>query len=224
MDTYNISSNFYDAFTMATGYARVPRRLVRFFREYAPINALPADSHVMDFGAGTGRLTRKLPTLGKRMRLTAMEPSSFMSDKLRVSLERSGHTFIEGGFDANTGTFTHRLEPRQFNLVASAGVFDHIRITPDVMQEFARLIKPRGYLLFTHGRNDGREKITNVLGYPHDVYVEHAPAYVDACLRGAGLVPRGSECITGFIVTPLNTLGAKWHISRMRMVLAQKPG
>lgn len=98
----------------------------------------------IDFGCGVGRLTFPL---SKRFRTCyGIDISRSMVDFASTQKKRGPNcTFIE-----NTTTRLERFENASIDLIYSAIVFQHIapRYTRKYLQEFSRLLKPDGLLVF----------------------------------------------------------------------------
>ncbi|QQG36073.1 MAG: class I SAM-dependent methyltransferase [Micavibrio aeruginosavorus] len=204
---YDGTAPDYDQITRLSGYDRVPPRLVAAFQQAAGLT--PA-MRVLDFGCGTGKLTQAICDTGAAVDITGLEPCLAMAEQFTKRFQgRRNITFKRGGY-----TDRLPLPDADFNAVLSSGVFDHIRITPDVMKEFMRVIKPRGYLAFTYERHSRLFPFAHMRWGGGAIY-SHQDSHVQDCLEQAGAKILKHERLFGYFY---------FHLARMGLFVAQKPG
>ncbi|WP_299095600.1 class I SAM-dependent methyltransferase [uncultured Metabacillus sp.] len=113
------------------------------FKDYEHILERVAElsyGHVLEFGAGTGNLTKKLFALG--CKVTAIEPSHAMrmiaNDKLN------------GKVKIVDGDFLHFPKPEYVDSIVSTYAFHHLtnEEKAKAIDAFQRLLKPGGKLVF----------------------------------------------------------------------------
>jgi ubiquinone/menaquinone biosynthesis C-methylase UbiE len=124
---------------------------------------------ILDFGAGAGNLSSHLLQLGARV---------IAADISTQSLEFLKKRFADiGRFDTLelNGTNLSNVNDESFDMVATYSVLHHVPNYLEIIQEFARIIKPGGIIYIDHERNPGYWlEHTN----EYDVYVnEYAAAY-----------------------------------------------
>jgi SAM-dependent methyltransferase len=111
---------------------------------------LPQTPHVADLGAGTGRASVAMASLG--WRVTAVEPGGPMLDVLRARATEEGLPIVAVQATAEaTG-----LETAAFDLATAAQAF-HWFDKPAALTEMARIVRPGGGLaLFWNVRDEER--------------------------------------------------------------------
>lgn len=187
---YNLDAPVYNALTALTGYARAPRRLVKLFE--TAIGPVQAGTQLLDFGCGTGRLSRAFYNACRDVKITGLEPSTGMASRYRNRFkDRTDNVLVSGAYTGDGLPFA----AGQFDLVAAAGVFDHIAITPEVMSDFARVIRPGGHLAFTFERSHFSR--TKDMSWDGNFY-SHSPAYVSQCIERAGMSVKAQDTMTGY--------------------------
>ena len=205
-DLYDITAPVYNKLTAITGYARAPRRLVRAFQKVA--GRLEGDINVLDFGCGTGRVTDAFLQKMPEAKVTGMEPCEAMMRIYRKAFGDKCKT-IADGYDRYDGL---PCKNNQYDVVISSGVFDHLEITPRLMREFMRVVKPGGYMAFTFERKVwGKD---NYEDYHNGRYYRHRQEYVRECLEDAGAMVKHQERMVGYIYP---------HVARFGICIAQKP-
>ena len=101
-------------------------------------------SRVLDVGCGTGRYALKLARKGARV--TALDQSPEMLAVARQTAEQEGLSIDFRLASLDDGL---PLEANQFNLLICALMLCHVADLAHAMREFARVLRPGGYLLIT---------------------------------------------------------------------------
>lgn len=204
---YQGMADEYDRITRVSGYNRVPPRLVSVFQQAA---GFTPDMKVLDFGCGTGKLSQAIFDAGAQVDITGMEPCREMADRFSQRFENNPHVTLQDGGYRNR----LMLEDESFDAVLSSGVFDHIKITPDVMKEFMRVLKPKGFLAFTYERHS-RLFPSPQISWLNENFYSHKDSYVKQCLEDAGAKVVEHQRLFGYFY---------YHLARMGLFVAQKPG
>lgn len=196
----------YDQITRVSGYDRVPVRLVSVFQQ--AVSFMPA-MKVLDFGCGTGKLAQAICDTGADVEITGLEPCRAMAVQFDRRFRHHPHVTLQRG-----GYTDHLpLPDQEFDAVLSAGVFDHIKITPRVMKEFMRVIKPGGFLAFTYERHSRLLPKDHIYWGAGATY-SHQDSYVKACLEQTGAQVLQHQRMFGYFY---------YHLARMGLFVAQKP-
>ncbi len=204
---YSDTAENYDKIARISGYDRVPPRLVCVFQEAA---GFQPGMKVLDFGCGTGKLTQAIFDAGVPVKVTGMEPCRGMADQFMVRFKDNAHVALNrGGYDRYLP-----MPDESFDAVLAAGVFDHIRITPHVMREFMRVVKPQGFFAFTYERRSELFLSKQRYSAMAQTY-SHKDSYVKTCLEEAGAEIVKHQRMFGYFY---------FHLSRMGLFVAQKPG
>lgn len=197
----------YDRITRVSGYNRVPPRLVSVFQQAAGFT--PA-MKVLDFGCGTGKLSQAIFDADAQVEITGMEPCRDMATLFSKRFENNPHVTLQDGGYRNRLL----LEDESFDAVLSSGVFDHIKITPRVMKEFMRVLKPKGFLAFTYERHS-RLFPSDQMSWLNENFYSHKDSYVKQCLEDAGAKVVEHQRMFGYFYG---------RLARMGLFVAQKPG
>lgn len=216
MSQYQEFASGYDLTAAIVGYGHVPRKISALFGTVAP--PLQAGAEVLDFGAGTGRLTRAILSRQPQARITALEPASNMLQIARRKLKDHANVhFMGGGYSAHEGL---PFEDARFDAIASSGVFEHIRIKPPVMREFLRVMKPGAHFAFTYSSYEGRGGIKTEDRRINDCDLQayrHTARHVESVLDATGAELRHHR-----------TIRAYWDFPHLRFIrygvaLVRKP-
>ena len=204
---YSETAPNYDKITRASGYDRVPPRLVSLFQQAA---AFTLGMKVLDFGCGTGKLTQAMLDAGPTLEVTGMEPCHAMAKQFVERFHDNPHVgLINDGYRNQLC-----LKNESFDAVLSSGVFDHIKITPQVMEDFMRVIKPGGYLAFSYERHSRLFPFKR-MPWCGGLTYSHSDSHVRHCLEAAGAqVLKHQRCFGYFYV----------HLARIGLFVVQKPG
>lgn len=195
---YRNTAPDYEAITKWSGYDRVPPRLMLAFKR---ATALTPGMRILDFGCGTGKVTQAVVDTNIPVEVTGLEPCFGMAKQYRerftgnprVKLQRGGYT-------------DHLPLPDEtFDVVLSSGVFDHIMITPNVLNEFMRVVKPEGFLAFTYRRHTALFS-TDILKWGKTSY-SHQDSYVRDCLIEANASVKRHDTMFGYLSVPLVRMG-----------------
>lgn len=103
---------------------------------------LPAGARIIDFGAGTGRMALPLAEAGYR--ITAVEPSAPMLDRLRAAAAGTGITCVQSTLQDHAGSVQHDLALCVFTVVIY--LLDEAALRA-AMHSVRRSLKPGGLLL-----------------------------------------------------------------------------
>lgn len=178
LSVYNRNAWFYDSFIPETGFQRVPPALAAHIQKQTP-DVLTPKARILDFGCGTGALSRALFKRHADIHITGAEPAHDMIVECKNKMQDQENFQLVGGcYDG------HRLPfaSASFDLVASSGVFDHLPMNKRLAAEFLRIVKPGGVLAFSY-KSGGCTTST----YPKsERYYTHAPKHVRHCLEAAG--------------------------------------
>jgi SAM-dependent methyltransferase len=110
--------------------------MVEFIRRNFPIMK---GRRALDFGCGSGRLTKELHALG--FLVTGIDPSEEMIGAARQ--------YLRGDVRLLTGSLDRIREERAFDLVTASMVFQFIREIDPSLRTLDRLIQPAGILVFS---------------------------------------------------------------------------
>lgn len=99
---------------------------------------VPVGERVLEVGAGTGS---NLPLLGNWGRVTALEPSPFAADFLRLNFQ------VEVVCEALPAAAHPGLHG--FNLIAALDVIEHIEQEAEALEFMVRRLRPEGWLMVT---------------------------------------------------------------------------
>ncbi len=206
---YNYSGNarFYNLETFFSGYSRVPRRLVNVFMK--AVKGIDPNLSVLDFGCGTGRLTTAFLSVQEQLDITGMEPCRAMLDKYEAKFGDICDV-KQGGYDRWSKEI--KCTDSKYDVVASAGVLDHIGLDEDLAKEFMRITKPGGYLVLGYERNtkeDVPERIKKIGTY----YKKLPDRYVQDILEQSGARVLLQEKMIGYV---------RPRVAKTGIVIAQK--
>jgi len=201
---YKHDAPTYELITQLSGYNRIPKKLMNVFMRAAG-GGLPENSQVLDFGSGTGLLTKALIERQSNIDVTGLEPCPEMAAQFEKRFKDNKRVkWQSGGYDQGALP----LPSESQDAIISAGVFSHIRITPNVMSEFMRVLKPKGLLAFTYERH------TRLLPYDHIVGVSktdhsHKASYVEKCVESAGGKVIEHDSVFAYLNFPIGILVAR---------------
>jgi ubiquinone/menaquinone biosynthesis C-methylase UbiE len=137
---------------------RFPRGIIAFLREHGALRegARVADSIIADIGAGTGMLAEIFLEAGHRV--IAVEPNAEMLEACRVlAAQQPALEVIQGQAEGTT------LPDASVDLIA-VGRAMHWFDWPRAHREFARILRPRGWVLVaTNGHRDSGPAVSNRL-------------------------------------------------------------
>lgn len=124
-----------------TEQARIARVLANAMSQISTLAEVPL---VLDFGAGTGNLTRHL--LNNGARVLAADVSSKSLAYLKVTFGESGRidTAELNGVDLSN------LEDSSVDMVATYSVLHHVPDYLAIVREFVRVVKPGGVIYIDH--------------------------------------------------------------------------
>ena len=145
------------------------------------LSLLPPFQQALDLGCGTGRLTR---ALGQRGKTIGMDASSAMLANAQAN-NPSG--FVQGD------TFTLPFADASFDAVAALRVVFHFANVDALMREVARVVEPRGVLVFDTYRWSPRAWLPLGAARWGSGVFAHAPALIERSARQAGFQPAQRE-------------------------------
>ncbi|MBJ6799236.1 class I SAM-dependent methyltransferase [Geomonas propionica] len=108
------------------------------------IGAAPAHARVLDFGAGTGNLTRHLLELGARV--VASDVSSGCLKEVKAMAGSSAHLELS----LLNGQDLSQFADGSFDMVAVYSVLHHVPDYLGIIGEFVRVLKPGGVIYLDH--------------------------------------------------------------------------
>jgi 2-polyprenyl-3-methyl-5-hydroxy-6-metoxy-1,4-benzoquinol methylase len=129
---------------------------------------------ILDFGAGTGNLTRRLQALGCFNSITAIDLMQ-RPDGIDESIQWMS-------WDLNEAS---NLSDRTFDVIVSSEVIEHLENPRAVAREWFRLLRPGGTLVFSTPNNESWRALIALLFRGHFVYFSDScyPAHITALLR-----------------------------------------
>jgi len=174
------------------------------FSQIARELELPGSPQVVDVGAGTGRASIAMASLG--WLVTAVEPGGPMLDVLRSRAAEEGLPIqaVQATAEATT------LEPAKFDLATAAQAF-HWFDKPAALAEMARIVRPGGGIaLFWNVRDESRSEFVADYHRILDRYGGSAEGKYLHAGRSSGrsLVREALEAADGFSSPQLHEL---WH-------------
>ena len=106
--------------------------------------------HILDFGAGTGLLTRHLVPYVRKM--TALD----LSQKMLEQLSQNAHSWEGASIElVHSDIIDYRTETKLDGIVSSMSMH-HVQDLDALFQNFARLLKPQGFIAIADlKREDG---------------------------------------------------------------------
>ena len=130
--------------------------------------------HVLDFGAGTGKLAR-------RMRGIASIESITCVDLLRDP----DHVDSATRWDVQDLNDKTPYEDQSFDVIVSSEVIEHLENPRAVVREWFRLVKPGGWVVFSTPNNESLRPILALLfrGHYQAFGDESYPAHITALLQ-----------------------------------------
>ena len=129
---------------------------------------------VLDFGAGTGNLTRELQALHRFTRITGTD---ILPRPANLSPEIDWHHV-----DLNNPA---TLPPASFHTLIAAEVIEHLENPRELAREWYRLLKPGGKLLLSTPNNESIRSLVALLVRGHYIAFDDTcyPAHITALLR-----------------------------------------
>ena len=143
----------------------------------------PHQLDVLDVGAGTGISTALLRSRGARV--VGIDPNGEMREKALAN----GLDVREGSAEA-TG-----FSAARFDVVASFQAF-HWFATPEVLAEFARILRPGGRVALVWNERDDRDPFTNAYG----VHVDNLRDRMAIAMRATVGSDTGPEKVAALLI------------------------
>lgn len=138
------------------------------------LTQLDLKGELLDFGAGTGKLTQRLQALGRFKSITAIDlmprPIAIDGSVKWVSWD------LNNSID---------IPAQTFDVIVSAEVIEHLENPRAVAREWFRLLRPNGTLIFSTPNNESWRSLIALLLLGHFVYFSDTcyPAHITALLR-----------------------------------------
>jgi 2-polyprenyl-3-methyl-5-hydroxy-6-metoxy-1,4-benzoquinol methylase len=138
------------------------------------VEDLDLGGDVLDFGSGTGALTRCLASLGRFSSVTAIDLIEFEP--------RCSDSVVFMTSDLNEST---DLKSSMFDVIVAAEVIEHLENPRAVAREWFRLLKPGGVLIFSTPNNESWRSLMALLVRGHFVAFGDScyPAHITALVR-----------------------------------------
>jgi 2-polyprenyl-3-methyl-5-hydroxy-6-metoxy-1,4-benzoquinol methylase len=138
------------------------------------LQRIGASGRVLDFGAGTGELTRRLADAPRFTRIEAVD----LLDYAKPADPRIHWHYA----DLNEPTY---LPAASYDTVVASEVIEHLENPRAVAREWARLLKPRGHLVVSTPATESLRSILSLLVQGHFVaFTEPSyPAHITALVR-----------------------------------------
>jgi D-aspartate ligase len=164
-----VSEYWSDVYTQHTVFAKIYQERLDVALRWIDELSLPAGSRVLDVGTGAGVLAVELARRGYVV--DAIDPSEAM---VRLARERASEAGINEKLTVEVGD-AHALSfaAQSFDLVVALGVLPWLHSPSVAVTEMARVLKPRGYVLFT---SDNRFRLS------HFIDPRFAPALIPPAL------------------------------------------
>ena len=210
---YGGYADWYEFGTSLNGFSRVPVRLAKLFREAA--GPIAPGRHLLDFGCGTGRLTRAFLRSQPCLAITGVEPGRAMAGVYRKGMADTCRLF-EGGIDGDVPF----LADQSFDVIASAGVFDHIARPELALTRLMRVLKPGGHLAFSYERNPDPARDYEVR---RAIYHRFSASFMARAVQAAGADIVHQENMFGFLRTTGISRGTPPQLAHYGLVVARKP-
>lgn len=136
----------YDSDCVLLGYI-LPRKLVEFTLPYIKEHLCQNEYQVLDIGAGTGHIAKELNNAGFKGVIDAIDGSEDMLNEAK-SMYRKHEVHIL------TSTSPMPFSDESYDLILSGGTVHTCMITPDCLQDFIRVCKKDGLIIFSSGMNE----------------------------------------------------------------------
>lgn len=138
------------------------------------LTQLDLKGKLLDFGAGTGNLTRRIQRLDRFSSLTAIDLMQ-RPDEIDESVQWLS-------WDLNEPT---PMPNQSFDAIVSAEVIEHLENPRAIAREWFRLLRPGGTLVFSTPNNESWRSLIALLLQGHFVYFGDTcyPAHITALLR-----------------------------------------
>jgi len=147
--------------------------------------ALPADSTILDAGAGERRYAK----FCTHLQYTSQDFGRYDGSGDQVGLQK--HTWDNTGLDIVSDITSIPVETRSFDAIMCVEVFEHLPRPLDALQEFQRILRPGGKLILTSPFCSLTHYSPHFYytGYSEYFYRTHLPAYgfsIDKIERNGG--------------------------------------
>lgn len=138
------------------------------------LTQLDLKGEILDFGAGTGNLTRRLVGLARFNSITAVDLMQ-RPDGIDESIRWMS-------WDLNDAI---AIPEQSFDIIVSAEVIEHLENPRAVAREWFRLLRPGGTLVFSTPNNESLRSLIALLLRGHFVYFSDTcyPAHITALVR-----------------------------------------
>ncbi len=163
------------------------------------LTQLDLKGEILDFGAGTGNLTRRLQALGCFNSITAIDLM-----QRTEGIDESVRWFSRDLNDAIN------IPDQSFDVIVSAEVIEHLENPRAVVREWFRLLRPGGTLVFSTPNNESWRALVALVLRGHFVYFSDTcyPAHITALLRKdiERILSEAGFCAPKFIFTDIGSI------------------
>lgn len=175
---FNKNAETYDVGVQKVGW-KGPKIAIETAQSLATDSFFQKPRNVLDFGTGTGEVGERLKSLNFETQVTGIDVAKNM---LEVAEEkgRIDRAFVGDEDCDGVDAFEH-FSDEEFDAIFACGVFDFVRQSDRLINEFVRVSKSGGIIAFTY-EPTGTELTNNhgIMSLRHDPHVL-AKQFINAC-------------------------------------------